>query len=764
MASESASPPATVTTPTTDNSDIVVTAQRRSESISKVPVAISAFDAQTLQERVITREQDLAALVPGLTVKNGQNANQVSFTLRGQTLDPFSGASPAVLTYVNEAPFSGGNSATAFFDFSSIQVLKGPQGTLFGRNASGGAVLYTTTMPGDEIGGYALARFGERDLRQVQGAIDLPLIPGKLAVRIAGDYDAQTGYLLNSYTGHTLGDIDNKSGRVTVVFTPTDSIKNTTVFQYSSIGGTEANGELFSYHHVGETNNGYALTTTFDTVYGPNSPFAPTVGNGPAGPGKFPGATAGYLAYQQAHPFQIFLSYDLPHRANTTFLSNTTAFDLGGSLTLKNIFAFSQNFARTPGILSGSPFGGIDLFNFSGLGNGPPGGETFYNERYSDELQLQGKGFGGRLTYIVGAFISGSVESDYIPVVVGPELIPPLADIAYAFKNKDRSKAIFAQGTYSLTDRLSVTAGGRYTWEHVSLTPNPGDIFPAAGFPVEAKDLSDPSWTFSLNYQADPNNLIYFAQRGSFRAGNFNGTTIPYGGLNFFNNEHTHDFELGYKYSGRLIDRPAHFNIALYEQLVESAQHAVYAIVGGNPAGFTVNVPEARIRGVEAAGDVAPAAWLKLGFSGAYTDAKYTKGIVDLSAQTGTPGYTIPFDSYPDTPKWTGSLYVDVTLPIPEAWGTMDLRADSFSQTSTFFASNSGSIDPRVQLPGYTTVNVRYSWTEIFKTKISAALYLKNLTNKFYYQSGYVEGASGGFNTAIPGEPRTFGAELSVKF
>ncbi len=763
--------PAAATPATAENSDIVVTAQRRSESLSKVPVAVSAFDSETLKQRVVTREQDLAALVPGLTVKNGQNANQLSFTLRGQTLDPFSGASPAVLTYINEAPFSGGNTATAFFDFSSIQVLKGPQGTLFGRNASGGAVLYTTTMPGDDFGGYAIGRLGERDLRQLQGAIDVPVIPGKIAVRVAGDYIHQRGYLTNSFTGHTLGNTENASGRITVVLTPTDTLKNTTLVQYSHFGGSEANGELYSYHRVGETNNGYALTTTLDTVYGPNSPFAPIVGNGPPGPGRFPGATAGYLAYQKAHPFEVFLSYDLPHNAHTTFVSNTTALELGSNLTLKNIFAYGESFARTPGILSGSPFGGIDLFNFSGLGNGPPGGETFHNERYSDELQLQGKAFDGKLTYIAGAFLSQSTDNNYIPVVVGPELPTPLADIAYAFRNTDRSRAIFAQGTYSFTDKLSFTAGGRYTWEHVGLTPNPGNVFPAAGvpgvlppFPVEQKDLSDPSWTLSLQYQADPDNLIYFAQRGSFRAGNYNGTTIPYGGLNFFGNEHTYDFELGYKFSGRVMDRPAHFNVALYDQVVKSAQHAVYAIVGGNPAGFTVNVPEARIRGVEVAGDFNPTSWLRLGLSGAYTDAKYTRGIVSLAAQTGTPGYTVPFDSYPDTPKWTGSLYADVTLPTPAEWGAMNLRADSFSQTSTYFASNSGSIDPRVQILGYTTVNVRYSWTEIFNSKVSAGLYLKNALNRFYYQSGYVEGASGGFNTAIPGEPRTFGAELSVKF
>jgi len=747
--------------------DIVVTAQRREESLSKVPLSVSAFNSAILQERVVTREQDLAALAPGLIVKSGQNANQISFTMRGQTLDPFSGTSPAVLTYINEAPFAAGNTSTAFFDFSSVQVLKGPQGTLFGRNATGGAVLYETTKPGNEFGGYLTVRGGERNMFQVQGAVDIPLIPDKLLVRLAGDYVTSDGYIKNINTGSTLGDTDSKSGRITIVAQPTETFKNVFVAQYSDFGGTEGSGGLYSYHRCGETNNGFTLTATLDCVYGPNSPFAPTIGDGPAGPGRWPGATAGYLAFQKANPYKVWLTYDLPHKAHAAFITNTTTLEVNDDLTVKNIFSWGDAFARTPGILSGSPFGAIDLFNFSGLGNGPPGGETFKTQRWSDELQLQGTALDNRLEYIVGLFYDFKKQTDYIPVVVGPELTPPLADIAYVYTGKDKSKAIFAQATYKATDALSVTLGGRYTWETLQLHQNPGSLFTLPGFPtppVQSKDLHAPSWTFSLQYQINPQNMIYFAQRGSFRSGNFNGTVVPYGNLNFFKNEYTYDFELGYKFNGYLSDIPVHFNIALYEQHVKNAQHAVYALVGGNPAGFTVNVPKKRVRGVEVDGDARLADWLKIGFTGAYTDAKYTDNLVDLSTQTGIPGYTVPFDSYPDTPKWTGSAYIDLTLPVPDSLCEMKLRADILGQTSTFFSSNAGSITPRTKLPGYTTTNIRFSWNEIMRSHFSLGLFAKNVFDKLYYQSGYVEGASGGFNTALWGEPRTLGAELTYRF
>ncbi len=762
-AAEEAAPQAEI-----NDGDIVVTAQRREELLSKVPLSVSAFNAETLQTRVVTQEQDLAALVPGLVVKAGQNQNQLSFTLRGQTLDPFSGASPAVLTYLNEVPFTGGNSASSFYDFSSVQVLKGPQGTLFGRNATGGAVLYASTLPGNEFGGFATIRGGQRNMVQVQGAIDLPLIADKLLIRVAGNYQKQDGYVRNLLTGGTLGDIDSKSGRITMVAKPSDSFENVTVIQYSDFGGTESNGQLFSYYTLGQTNTSpqtgitYPLNTTLDTVYG--NGFFPGAGDGPPGPGTFPGAVAGYLAWQRANMYKTYLSYDLPHKAHSIFISNTTTFDISDSLTFKNIIGYQRTYARTPGILSGTPFASLDLYNSSGAFTGPPGGEVFRNKSFSEEAQLQGEA--GNLKYIIGFFYNYSTKEEAIPVIVGGELAAPLGEVLYHTFGTDRSRAVYGQATYdfsSLLEGLSITGGARYTWETVGLKPYADHAF-AANFPREERTLKDPSWNANIQWQFNPQNQIYFTQRGSFRAGNFNGAVVPYNFANFFGNENTYDFELGYKFNGSISGRRAHFNIAAYQQIVKNAQHSIYAVVAGAPSAFTVNVPKAKIKGVELDADIGLTDWLKLGLSGAYTDAKYTDNLVDMSIQTGNPGFIVPFDSYPDSPKWSGSLYADLTLPTPSEWGEMHLRADSFSQTSSYFSSNNYSITPGTKLPGYTTVAARFSWNEIMGSKFSLAVYAKNILDKGYYQAGYVEGASGGFNTAIPGEPQTFGAEVSVKF
>jgi iron complex outermembrane receptor protein len=772
--------------------DIVVTAQRREEKLSEVPISVVAFDATAIQSRNITSEQDMGSLVPGLQVKNGQNSNQLSFTLRGQTLDPFSGTSPAVLTYLNEAPYTPGNTSTAFFDLGSIQVLKGPQGTLFGRNATGGAVLYSTPTPGDRFAGYGILRGGSRNFVQLQGALDLPLVADKLGVRLAFDVTRGDGYITNINTGNTLGDKNSRSGRATILFTPVDAIRNVTLIQYDRVRGTEGAGGIYSYNTAPTctftaagcagvpisvqaasqfTSNGTVripntsgqiLTSTLDLLYGRN--------DGPAGPGFFPGAVEGYTKFARANPYKVFLQYDLPHRARNLFISNTTEFSLGGDTLIKNIFSYMDGKARTPGNLAGGPFGGLWLFKLSGINaTGVPGGQTFLSDTLSNELQIQGKTADGRLNYTAGGFFSRQKRFEIIPINIGADLpFGPVADISYAYRNRQTSTALFAQVAYELTDKLTATAGARYSWEKLSIAQAPGNVFgvdPNSPAATQREKLSAPSWNLSLQYKIDGNNMVYVNQRGSFRSGNLNGTVAPFidpatnRPANFFKNEKVRDVEIGYKFNGRVAGRPAQLNVAAYRVMVKDAQRALYAIVGGNPAGFTVNVPEAVTKGVEVDTNVRLSDWLNVGANLAYTDAKYTKNSVPIPFAGN-----LLVDTYSDSPEWSGSANVTLDLPVPDDVGEVSLRGDYYGQTHIFFSSTNGTSTPGTRLDGYSTVGARLDWREIMRSRVSAALYVRNLTDRVYNIAGYALGASSGLNTAYPGEPRTFGAELSVKF
>ena len=760
--------------------DIVVTAQRREEKLSRVPVAVVAYGAEALQTRNIASEQDIGTLVPGLQVKNGQNSNQLSYSMRGQSLDPFSGTSPAVLPYLNEAPYNPGNTATAFFDLASIQVLKGPQGTLFGRNATGGAVLYSTPMPGDEFGGFMVVRGASRDFGQIQAAVDIPLAPGKASLRLAFDSTRGNGYITNDNTGNTLGDKNSRSGRATLLLTPTDTIRNVTIVQYDRVKGTEGVGGIFNFHTLpttpGDPSTQFVsdgtnlipnptsepLTTTLAAIYGAN--------DGPAAPGFYPGAVAGYTRYVRANPYNIWLQYDLPHSAENTFVSNTTEIEVGANTKLKNIFSYMNGNSVTAGNLGGGPFGSLWLFKLAGINaTGVPGGQTFESKTFSNELQVQGETGDGKLTYTAGVFYSNQKRFEIIPINIGADVVPGgIADISYAYRNRQTSKAVFAQASYKVTEQLTATLGGRYTWENVGIRQAAGNVFgvnPNSPAADQTQKLSAPAWTASLQYQIDSNNMVYFNQRGSFRAGNLNGTVAPFTdpltgrAANLFKNEKVHDFEVGYKFNGRVGAVPLQFNVAAYKVIVKDAQRALYAVVGGAPAGFTVNVPQAETKGFEVDAFAGLTSWLDVGFNLAYTDAKYTKRLVP-----------IPFvgnllvDSYPDAPKWAGSANIEVKFPVPEEIGKVSLRGDYYGQTSFFFSNTNGSSTPGTQLDGYWTLGARLNWKEIMGSRVSAAFFARNLTKNTYYISGYALGVSNGVNTAYPGEPRTFGGELSVKF
>ncbi|MDB6086062.1 MAG: TonB-dependent receptor [Gammaproteobacteria bacterium] len=437
-----------------DLEEITVTATRRVESQSKVPVAVTAFDSASLAARGITTETDLQQSVPGLTVKTTASQNQINYTIRGQTLDAFSGSSPGVLPYFNDVVVSS-QTATAFYDLASVQVLKGPQGTLFGRNATGGAVLYTSAEASDTFGGYFTIKNGNYDLREYQGAVNLPIVPGKVDLRLAADFTNETGYVTNLTNGSTLGDVSAKSGRATLKITPTDKLTITTVIQYGWYGGTELTGGLYSYYPVGSTNNGHVLADTAALLYTPGGPFW-----SPALAALVPGGIAQELAQQQAEgPYKTSLPYTPLHRSEDGYAENTTTYDLDSDLTIKNIASVQHHGTRSDGALSGARLGVLDLAAYP-----TTVGVQYDIDQWSEEFQLQGHALKESLKYIVGLYAAAEVDVTDIPTVVGISLPQPLQYFHHNWTDRDHTQAVYAQGTYDLswiTSGLSFTLGAR---------------------------------------------------------------------------------------------------------------------------------------------------------------------------------------------------------------------------------------------------------------------------------------------------------------
>ncbi len=183
--------------------EILVTARRRSENIEKVPISITAIGGEQLRTRSIFSDTDLQTAVPGLTIRQNGSSNQYTYAIRGQSIDTYTNSPPAVLPYIDEVQIVT-HSANPLYDLEGIQVLKGPQGTLFGRNTTGGAILFQTAKPDDKFGGYILGRYGNFNSRHVEGAVSLP-VSDKIAFRIAGDYTGGGAFVRNIASHSRLG-------------------------------------------------------------------------------------------------------------------------------------------------------------------------------------------------------------------------------------------------------------------------------------------------------------------------------------------------------------------------------------------------------------------------------------------------------------------------------------------------------------------------------------------------------------------------------
>ncbi len=743
--------------------EIIVTAQRRSESLSRTPVAVAVIGAESLAERAIVSEVDLQIASPGLTVKAGQSSNQLNYSLRGQTVDSFTSSRPSVLPYFNEVQV-GGSGSTAFYDLQSVQILKGPQGTLFGRNATGGAVLFTSARPTNAFEGYVSLRGGNYDHVQVEGAINVPLIDDKLLLRVAGFFQRRDGYQFNIFDGGRLGDVKRENVRGSLTFKPTDAITNDLVVDYAHSGGDNLTSVIYNILPIGEGNPfvpaNFLYSPAVDSAFGPGA-FARFVA---AHPGVDPEGIVAFTAKQQARgPFRVDVDAPNFHKSKVLVVSNVTTIDIGPDTQIKNILGYVRNRSSDAGEFDGT--------SFPSDSNGAEGRGGLLTQ-FSEEFQLVGEAFANRLDYVAGLYFSDekndvrslSVLFDLLPVA------PPANQINDGIFD-NTTYAAYAQGTLDLSEivgigGLGITVGGRYSIEKVRFEHTDDDFFLTNPNPAFVNPLSDTfkkfSYQLGLQEQLTPNLLLYAVTRRSFRSGGFNFFAPPLPGFgndggSEYDAEEATDFEVGAKFAGRLGNVPVRFNIAAFDLSIKDIQRANYVQIFGSLAGITVNVPKSKVTGVEIDGVVTPVRWLSLGGSFNYTDARFTSNLVSV---LGNPA--VAFGPYPDTPEYSGSAFAEVTAPVGQALEA-SLRGDVFAQSSSFFSSTNDTLNPGTRIPGYAIANFRLG-LENDVAGWSLAANLKNAFDKVYYVGGVGFSSLFALNTVIPGEPRTILVEARYRF
>lgn len=742
-------------------SEVVVTARRRAESLSDVPETVNAIGQNAIIERGIGTEADLQSSVPGLIVRSANTANLLNFVIRGESVDAYSGSPPGVQSYIDEVPIIT-NTATELYDLENIQVVKGPQGTLFGRNATGGAVLLQTQEPGKQFGGYLSTQYGNFDRFVLNGAVDLPIYSDKVLLRVAGTDTSGGAFVRNLYTNQLLGNEDEKSGRATLELRPTEQLMNLTTVQYSHIGGTNTPDVAYYVVPCGQQ-GGFDTCNFSPTVPAFNKLLSGTSGAAPGYPSGYvyPGGLAGLTSFLQSRgPYVVDLDSSFGHKAHSEYVVNTTTWEVSSSISLKNIFGYSYSENEVQYDDDHSPYPLLSSFQ------GNPPYEVENTRQYSDELQLQGKSLSDRLTYMIGFFYFKSDDEYYSPIagvsIVPPDTIGTFA-VAYHALTADDSYAVFGQAIYRINDQLNLTVGGRGTLEELSVKQLPGSVF-GEGNPQSTIEKK-PSWTASLDYHLTQELMMYLTTRGSWRRGGFNpfaapvGTTVTAaGGGNYFLPETVRDVEVGAKFNGHVGDMPLQANADAYHSWITDLQKTAYVVIDGNAASAAVNVPKTEISGVEGDVNLLPARWLRLGGTFSYNAGKFTQ---PQSILFGLPATFGPFG---DISRFSGTLYGELMTTLPDNAGKLTYHTDAYAQTSFYFSNLNSTLTPGTRLPGYGLVNMRLDWSDIYASKLTGSLFVKNLADKVYYTGGNAAAQNYSIEAAAWGMPRTYGFSVRYDF
>jgi len=788
--------------------EVVVTARRRDESMQDVPIAITALSADSLRERHIRSNQDLSGVVPGLTVSsNGQQRSAEVFTLRGQGTGFM--ASQSVVMYIAETPvISGLFTATqggpgAFLDLENLQVLKGPQGTLFGRNTTGGAVVLVPAKPTNEFGGYVQGQVGNHADHEAEAVLNVPLIGDKLLVRVAGRAVERDGFTTNIASGQKLDDLRYWTGRIGITFKPTASIDN-----YLMLFDTDEhdNGTGF----VGEAvNSGRANDRTgiaYNQLYGiynfvhGTPPFSlANIANPCAGFDLLNGTTGcgqSLVAAQNALGARtVNYAFRSSQRLLTWGASDTFAWTLADSLTFRNIASYSTLKQLADGSNSGFPIP-------TGISKNAANFYTTNAQQWTEEAQFQGTARDGNLRYTVGGY-----AEDYWPG--GPQGNDNINGSGLVLNQvydgvTRRSVAGYAQAVYNLRDLapaldgLNLTAGYRYTWDHNSGFANAPITLPilaSLGAPTQSclvgttavypncnvtadQRTSAPNWLVGADYRFTPEVMGYFHVSEGYKGGGFNALSVNPETRTFLP-EYNKTYEVGTKTDLNFAGMPSRINLAVYRSDYTNMQRSGSDANDTQGIGAaTFNTGSATIQGVELEATIRPTHRLDFGATYAYTDARYdtfllpipgaAAGQLDCTGELISAGHFADMKCIPFAyvAKNQFSVSGHYTLPLPDSAGSITLGGN-VSYNSSVYTSPTAlpSQEPFAFIGPYGIANFTIDWKGIMGSSFDGQFFVTNAFDRLYRISnsgGY--GTGNGLETAIYGAPRMFGAQIKYSF
>jgi len=793
--------------------EIVVTARRREENLQEVPIAISALTSEDLRVKGVTKADELKFHIPGLESRSSATSrNSISYFIRGQG-QTYEGG-PSVVTYFAEAPQRGplGNNSQ-MFDLASVQVLKGPQGTLFGRSSTGGAILFSPQRPTDEFGGFVEQTLGEYNWRETTGAINVPLIDGILNARLAANIVRRDGFTKALNTGQELDDRNRDSYRLGLEFTPTDWFNSYLMYTRSEVDENNSSAVLYKFN---------ANHPLYNTTPGVGAGWGAIQGLcGGLNPGDVAGTQAcanqrlGILNSLRdgliAEEARVNAGGDSAKRRNlagdrliykgkSDQLLNITTVGLGqmgfvGDVSVKNVFSTVRNLGQHTLNDAGSPLpNGLfhnfyDFQNFQPVATSAADGSNDWLDDYSEEFQIMGD-VDGRHSWVVGYYreVQKRDKMGYPPLfsnfanVFNPTFSPTVVGGLSASSRAEQT-GYFAQATFDLSDwvldGLKLTTGYRRTEsssrtssfpiDQVELAVN-GNLVPG-GPAIRGPDVDEsaPSWTVSLDYQMNDDTLLYLAHRRGFKPGGSNNVASdplnpPPGFVLTYDPETVDDIELGIKADWIIGDIPVRTNAAIYKMWYEDIQRS--ESIGGEfgaPTTQINNIAKAEIQGLELSTQILLTDRLELSLTYSYIDAEYKKwpGFV-TSVITGEqlPNIDSP---YGGTPENQGTIAVRYTLPTPAEWGDITLMADYYRQSSVWL-NDTALADGFGKQGGYGNLNLRADWSNVLSTPLDLSFFVRNATDDMHAMAKFSFYSFVGTAGAIYSEPRMWGIQVRYRF
>jgi iron complex outermembrane receptor protein len=707
-------------------SEVVVTAQRRKERDIDVPLSVTAFDDRMVKDLSASFLIDVGAKVPNVQFTPGTNSPAIAIRGVSSQSNINAGFPPAVGVYIDEV-YQGRDPTfnTILNDIDRVEVLRGPQGTLYGKNTIGGAINIITRDPTEEFSFSGDINYGNYDFFQLRASAGGAIVDDTLLVRVSGVHRERKGFIRNTTTGEYLNGLNSDGARGVIVAKLSPAVKLRLSADYFTEEGTTA------------------LETGPVTL----------------------AAIPAFAGIPPQDPNDNVVQLDASEFARRTLYGFSGRLDMDlGPATLTSITAWRKYTSDFNDDSDGLPIDGFEV------------GREENGTNFSQELRLTSAA-NGPFNWITGFYYYAEDTENFRRIRLGNAtpslLVGNLASMLFPGYTGEEARtesgidskswAVFGSATYKLTDQLSFTGGLRYTRESKDFTYHQfytrqytaglgGSIVPnfAINIPLREERYSDGRLTgdASLSFAFTPNHVAYLRFGRGFKAGGFQTDVIspPFAASDKlgFDPETVDNYELGFK--SYLFDHRVRFNVAAFLMDWRDKQEQIFTGLS-----FLIrNAANARSKGVEVEITAQPIPGLSLDGNLGYLDTTYTK----------FPGNSLEGLNFPNLPKWTGSLGAQYTFGITSDLD-VTLRGDANHRGETYNQPNTNVF---VISKGLTTINAR-AGVQANNNQWGLYAWARNLTNEKRLGLGSnFPFPNATITTRSPGFGRTYGLELRVNF